>query len=209
MNIITVASTIARRRLVLRQLPSIAFSRCVAVGGNSITFADATIAAWKHEPQTHMQYHTTAPHCQAIRRRRRRVKEDLSSAGSSGEGGVRENPLKHEPITDPSQFRQSAGQLMQKLETALRPMQAVNDVFEITSTPPSLFRIDLAPVHGSYMLEFHVDESTMEYTSPISGKVLYVLSAKTGEWVGIEDGHVFEGILVGDLIRQCKGLPNL
>ena len=45
-------------------------------------------------------------------------------------------------------------------------------------------------------------------TSPVSGGYTYVLGADSNKFVGEEDGHSLEGMLVRDLIRQCNGVPN-
>ena len=70
-------------------------------------------------------------------------------------------------------------------------------------------RIDLAPGEGRYKLRARVDQCLLFYESPVSGHVPYILSATDGTWRGAEDGHALEGLLVRDLLRQCKGLPNL
>ena len=143
------------------------------------------------------------------RRRRRGSKVVRDSSEADEESS---NPLKHIPVTDPSKFQHAANDLLSKVEKAVSPMKEKNDVFIVTRSVSELggdmLTIDLAPGEGSYRIEIMEDEHLFQYTSPISGKVLYVLSSTTGEWVGIEDGHLFEGILVRDLIRQCRGLPN-
>jgi hypothetical protein len=91
-------------------------------------------------------------------------------------------------------------------------MKEQNDIFVVTRARGELgdtLRIDLSPKEGSYKIEVSEEDCLFQYTSPISGNVLYVNSATTGDWVGIEDGHIFEGLLVRDLIRQCRGLPKL
>lgn len=143
-----------------------------------------------------------------VRRRRRTRLTDKEETSD----GPAENPLKHEPVTDTLAFCQEASALLTKLQKALEPMKAQNDIFivkRVDGDIGEILTIDLGPKEGSYRIEISEMEHMFEYTSPISGKVLYVLSNETKEWVGIEDGHLFEGLLVRDLIRQCRGLPNL
>jgi frataxin-like iron-binding protein CyaY len=145
----------------------------------------------------------------AVRRRRgAKHREDPEDS----DGGSNENPLKHPPVVDTAEFCEAASALLTKLEKALDPMKAKNDFFVVERTREDIgeiLTIDLGPKDGSYRIEMSEAEHMFEYTSPISGKILYILSSSTGEWVGVADGHQFVGLLVRDLIRQCRGLPNL
>lgn len=160
-------------------------------------------------------FHSTTQLHFAVRRRRRGQKpnrEQHPDDDSPAEGGSKENPLKHVPVLDNAEFSQAANELLTKLETALHPMKAKNGTFVVERCRGDLgeiLTIDLGPKDGSYRMEISEEEHVFEYSSPISGKILYMLSARTGEWVGYEDGHDFEGLLVRDLIRQCQGLPIL
>jgi hypothetical protein len=130
----------------------------------------------------------------------------------SSEDGAYDNPLQHNPVVDTTQFCEAGGELLTKLENALEPMKAMNDTFVVERSQGEMgevLTIDLGPKEGCYRIEMSEAEHVFEYTSPISGKLLYILSASTGEWVGSEDGHIFEGLIVRDLIRQCQGLPKL
>ncbi|CAJ1905236.1 unnamed protein product [Cylindrotheca closterium] len=154
-------------------------------------------------------FHSTDPVWMPVRRRRRARQTENEE---KSEGQPAENPLKHVPMTDTLAFCHEASALLTKLQKALEPMKAQNDTFIVTRVDGDIgeiMTIDLGPKDGSYRIEISEMEHMFEYTSPISGKVLYVLSDETKEWVGIEDGHSFEGLLVRDLIRQCRGLPDL
>jgi hypothetical protein len=170
-------------------------------------------------------FHSSSNTLDSVRRRRRGggsgggsrpVEESLSSPdtnnndASDGDGGRR--GVQHRPVQDPLIFRQAASALLDKLERALQPMKAKNDVFIIQRMDGEIgeiLKLDLGPKDGFYQLEVSEEECIFQYASPISGHILYCLSASTGEWVGCDDGHLFEGIFVRDLIRQCQGLPNL
>jgi hypothetical protein len=124
----------------------------------------------------------------------------------------RRNALQHPPVRDAIRFRQAASDLFDKLERSLMPMKAKNDPFRITRSQGEMgdiFQLDLGPKEGFYQLHISEEECIFEYSSPISGKILYCLSSRTGEWVGVNDGNAFEGVFVRDLIRQCQGLPDL
>ena len=152
---------------------------------------------------------TPAP---AFSTKRRRPRTNRRGRDNNLNDGSSESPLKHDPIDDVMVFKEASTALLTKIENAVLPMVHVNDVFVVRRLRGELgeiLTIDLSPKEGSYRLEVMESECLFQFTSPISGKVLYVLSAETGEWVGLEDGHLFEGLLVRDLIRQCRGLPKL
>jgi hypothetical protein len=144
-----------------------------------------------------------------VRRRRRptsRTKTDDSESSSE------HNLLKHQPVTDVTEFSAQASFLLDKVERGLKVMKEKNDPFIITRSHGDVgevLTLDLGPKEGQYRIEISISETMFEYTSPISGKILYNLSDETREWVGVDDGHLFEGILVRDLIRHCRGLPKL
>jgi frataxin-like iron-binding protein CyaY len=119
----------------------------------------------------------------------------------------------HSPVSDTYEFNQAATRLLDKIEQAVEPMKAYNEVFYTKRSDGEIgemFTIDLGPKVGIYQMEVSLEECVFEYSSPISGKLLYCLSSATGEWVNTDDGHQFEGILVRDLLRSnCIGLPKL
>jgi hypothetical protein len=149
----------------------------------------------------------------AVRRRRGSPTNSKKTNSTDDDSDPsRNSPLKHTAIDDDVEFVQAATALLDRLEVGLDPMKAVNDFFEVErffGDMGEVLTIDLGPKDGKYRVEMSLEDHVFEYTSPISGKILYVLSATTGEWVGMEDGHSFEGLLVRDLIRQCRGLPKL
>jgi hypothetical protein len=168
-------------------------------------------------------FHRSTTVLETVRRRRRGgsmpVEETSPSdasgdniGGSNGDGRHRGLALQHPPVQDALKFRQAAGELFDKLERALEPMKDKNDFFVVERLDGEIgeiLRLDLGPKEGFYELEISEDECIFQYSSPISGHILYCLSSVSGEWVGCDDGHLFEGIFVRDLIRQCQGLPNL
>ena len=160
-------------------------------------------------------FHATSSTDFPVRRRRHRASGGGTTSngeGDSSSSNPPENPLKHEAVVNTALFTKEAGDLLTKLERSLESMKAKNEIFIISRKDGDIgeiLTIDLGPKDGTYRIEISEQEHMFEYTSPISGKLLYILSADTGEWVGAEDGHLFEGLLVRDLIRQCQGLPNL
>ena len=168
--------------------------------------------------QVSCYFHSSSFPNTPVRRRRR----SPTSSGGSGTTSRQDedseelrnrSPLAHAPIDDDVEFVQAAVALLDRLEAGLEPMKApVNDFFKVERFFGDLgevLTIDLGPKDGKYRVAMSLDDHVFEYSSPISGKILYILSADTGEWVGIEDGHSFEGLLVRDLIRQCRGMPKL
>jgi len=167
------------------------------------------------------QYHSSPVQELPVRRRRvppgttssTTTNHNNNSDSSEEVGQKRSSALKHSSVDDDTEFVRAATMLLDKLEKALQPMKPpMNDFFVMErffGDFGEVLTIDLGPKEGKYRIEMSLDDHVFEYSSPISGKILYVLSAETGEWVGMEDGHSFEGLLVRDLIRQCRGLPNL
>jgi hypothetical protein len=127
-----------------------------------------------------------------------------------------EKPLRirHESDDDVDRFRQRSSELLDKLHAALAPLgPPVNDPFvlvrgEEEGLGPFLL-LDLGPVHGQYTLQVDEEQAMVLLSSPLSGQIYYILSASTGEFCGLEDGHSLEGMLVRDLIRQIYGVPQL
>ena len=165
-------------------------------------------------------YHSSPINPLPVRRRRRSIgktgpsfTDDDEDDDSEGDGLRGRRPLKHAAIDDDVEFVQAANTLLDKLEKGLEPMKPpTNDIFEVKrfmGDMGEVLTIDLGPKEGKYRIEMSLEDHVFEYSSPISGKILYLLSAQTGEWVGMEDGHAFEGLLMRDLIRQCRGLPKL
>jgi len=122
---------------------------------------------------------------------------------------------RHEPVTDPARFREASDALLEKLYQAIKPMgPPVNkDPFVLTRGTEDdvgdFLLLDLGPVKGQYTVQVDNEQCLVVMRSPLSGQIAYVLSARTGEWCGQDDGHALEGMLVRDLIRQCNGVPNL
>mmetsp|Transcript_8430 Transcript_8430/g.9680 ORF Transcript_8430/g.9680 Transcript_8430/m.9680 type:complete len:227 (+) Transcript_8430:51-731(+) len=196
-----------------------------------VQLRDITIAAfvgWEGETKTIMHatttmiirnkneinFHSSTQVLLAVRRRRRGAKnvwkstENLTSNDESTETTLQR---RHAPVNS-KEFYQSASEFLDQLEEAVEAMKIVNDFFITKRSRGDLgeiFTIDLGPKEGLYTVEISEMEHVFEYTSPISGKLLYCLSSITNTWINIDDGHQFEGILVRDLIRSnCLGLPK-
>ena len=152
-----------------------------------------------------------------VRRRRRgtarKTEPRADDATSEEDDGMSTLERMHSPVSDTCEFNQAATRLLDKIEQAVEPMKAYNEVFytkRLDGDIGEMFTIDLGPKVGIYQMEVSLEECVFEYSSPISGKLLYCLSSATGEWVNTDDGHQFEGILVRDLLRSnCIGLPKL
>lgn len=162
-------------------------------------------------------FHASSPVAFPVRRRKRPTTSNSAAAGmgqdaDDNRAAENNNPLKHVAVDDDEDFILGANALLDKLQASVESMKAQNDTFVVErffSDLGEVLTIDLGPKEGKYRIEMSLEDHVFEYSSPISGKILYILSAHSGEWVGMEDGHLFEGIFVRDLIRQCQGLPNL
>lgn len=114
-------------------------------------------------------------------------------------------------VKSKSKFTKQAKIFLTKAQNALEPMKAYNEIFNITRTSNEqgeVLTIGLAPSEGQYVLQVDEDILTLSLLSPMSGNYTYVLCENTNEFVGMEDGHNLEGMIVRDLIRHCNGLPN-
>jgi hypothetical protein len=144
-----------------------------------------------------------------VPRRRRREGESSEESIQSVSRG------KHGPqhvVRDSKVFAIAVEQFLERVKDAVEPMKQYNSVFQVIPKPfgesgPGL-QIVLKPEQGTYILSSDEDMCTLSMISPLSGSFTYVLCSQTGNFVGMEDGHILEGMLVRDLIRQCHGLPK-
>ncbi|CAB9503507.1 expressed unknown protein [Seminavis robusta] len=149
-------------------------------------------------------FHSTPTVSLAERKRRRRRGGGPTEESSSDEKKYED----HSPVTDPLEFEKAGLAILEKLHTAIKPMQAINDPFDVVRTIDSL-TIQVDPSYGRYEIEVDYDEHILILRSPISGAHSYFFFNKTQEWVDTVDYHSLEGIFVRDLIRHCKGVPKL
>ncbi len=151
------------------------------------------------------------------RRRRRRGGGDISqpSVGDASEEDEGET-LVHASkpsaiINDPSIFEEAARAFLNRAVEALEPMKAQNEVMKMTRSyteQGEKLVVSFKPGDGKYILQVDVDVGTLSLTSPMSGNHVYVLCAYTGQFLGMNDGHVCEGMIVRDMIRHCNGMPQ-
>lgn len=140
----------------------------------------------------------------SLRRRRKRG----GNVGPSKENKDSVALNRPHKVTNKVEFAVAAQNFLDRIEVALGPMKKCNDVFIITRDAKML-SLELEPACGEYSFEIFEDNCIIALQTPISGKFSYVLNSDTKEWVNQEDGHSCEGLLVRDLIRQCKGVPKL
>lgn len=146
----------------------------------------------------------------------RRRRRGAASAGDDNEENSPEDSevmgIRHTAVTDPEIFAKESRKLMDKIFNALSPLKSSNDDFILTRGHEEdigdFIMLDLGPVHGQYNIQVDLEEKAVIMQSPISGQILYILSASTGEWCGEVDGHRLDGLLVRDLIRQINGVPK-
>ena len=60
---------------------------------------------------------------------------------------------------------------------------------------------------GAVFLTSEPDTQIATVRLPVSGTLHYVFDDRLERWVNADDGHDLEGILVRDLLRQCRGFP--
>lgn len=170
-----------------------------------------------------LYFHSTArvelarPRLRRWAQPRRTSLEDNEEADDIKEGEKKKDAkprgVRHEATTDPDVFKKAGSALIEKLYHALKPMEKHNDPFILTrgveEDMGEFLLLDLGPVIGQYTVQVDLEQGIVVLQSPISGQMAYVLSRSNNKWVGKDDGHDLEGMLVRDLIKQCNGLPNL
>ena len=156
-------------------------------------------------------YHATSQLSFPVRRRRGKASLHLEEAKDEDDE-FDMSRLQHEAVTG-AEFVEASEELLNELYEALHPLQAINDNMFLTRGGEEgvgeFLLIDLGPANGQYNVQIDNENAILVFSTPISGQLEYVLSKKTGEWCGIDDGHNFKGLLVRDLIRQIKGVPKL
>jgi hypothetical protein len=124
---------------------------------------------------------------------------------------VEEDASSSTAVQDPETFASAANLFLNRVQDALEPMKAYNEVFQVVRSrnqEGENLTIRLKPSEGQYVFQVHDDMTRLTMISPMSGSFTYVLCSRTGQFVGMDDGHICEGMLVRDLIRHCNGLPQ-
>jgi frataxin-like iron-binding protein CyaY len=218
------------RMLRPHTLPCAGFLRSVSSSRQSFAVSSSAIQQHHHQQQHWLMYrqqlrmlrcfHATCTLRFPIKRRRRPIAESRETQEKIqwGDEQTTLDSFRHSPVMNPEEFNAAAKALLEKLWTALKPLEyPVNENLVLTrGYEPDMgdyILVDLgfgtSGSSGQYTIQVQNDQQVLSFASPISGQVTYILSQKTNEWVGEDDGHRFEGLLVRDLIRQCKGVPNL
>jgi hypothetical protein len=116
-------------------------------------------------------------------------------------------------LTHPDEFAVVAQALLSKLYASLQPLAAINDPFFLSTGHEAgmgeYILLELGPLFGQYTVQVDNAQCLVHLQSPTSGAVQYYRDLADGEWRSFEDGHILEGLLVRDLIRQIKGVPKL
>merc|ERR1712232_681674 len=136
-------------------------------------------------------------------RRRRRRKRDNDS-------GEEDLVVKKKKMMDRNVFVSVvAKNCLMDIERALEPMMAVNDVFVLKRGLNEIGEsLQIILIDGTYTIQIDEVSQTMILTSPKSGMYTYMYNDEDNEWIGVNDGHSFKGMITRDLIQQCHGLPN-
>jgi Frataxin-like domain len=173
-----------------------------------LSMSTLTPASLMPAPLHKQWYHSTPIACLGERKRRR-----IRGSGEDMNADMTDENLAssfkaHSPVTDPVEFEKARLATLEKLHTAIKPMQSINDPFDVVRTIDSL-TIQVEPSFGRYEVEIDDEQQILVFRSPISGAHTYFLSNQTQEWIDTIDLHSFEGLFVRDLIRHCKGVPKL
>lgn len=143
--------------------------------------------------------------------RRRRAGSGVTQADSEVDRSSLNAPSSSSIVEDEDIFLGTVRAYLDKVEEALEPMKAYNEVFKVKRDANESGRnltITLKPGEGQYIFQVDNEMKTLTLNSPMSGTYTYVLCGYTDNFVGINDGHLCEGMLVRDMIRHCNGLPK-
>lgn len=177
-----------------------------------------TMTKMTSAPSSSVRMFHASPIWQAVRRRRRggtpppSGKDDDDDDSSAATATPRQ---KIRRVTQPAAFEEQATLLLDTIFQALQPLQAINDPFILTrARDPDVddaeyILLELGPLYGQYTIQIVPEDCLVHYQSPISGAIQYFKSLEDGEWRSIDDGHIFQGLLVRDLLRQIQGVPKL
>ena len=155
------------------------------------------------------EFHSSSSLLNAQRRRRRGGASSAAPIG--GEDGDEPHVTRPIPVKDATKFLAASRKELDRIEDAIEPMKACNDVFDVTRSTNDegeKLTIRLQGGDGTYTVQIDERNFTMNLTSPMSGAYTYVLCSKSGDWLGMDDAHVMEGMITRDLIRQCNGVPR-
>ena len=143
--------------------------------------------------------------------RRRRRGGASSAVPVGGEDGDEHHAARPVPVKDAAKFLAASRKELDRIEDAIAPMKSCNEVFDVTRSTNDegeKLTIRLQGGDGTYTIQIDERNFTMNLTSPMSGAYTYVLCSKSGDWLGMDDAHIMEGMLTRDLIRQCNGVPR-
>ena len=188
--------------------------RAMATASRSLTIRQAAT-------KSHRCFSETPAAAVRPRRRRRKRADGVvvnsnsnsndNDGGSAAAAAASSSSLGNKPVAvkDLGIFVVESQEFLDRVEEALRPMQAKNAVFHVDRPTATELRLRLAPGLGEYSLTVDETWQTLHFQSPLSGKYTYVLDQQSHKFVSEDDGHALEGLLVRDLIRQCNGYPDL
>lgn len=148
-----------------------------------------------------------------IRRRRRgsnRLKSDDGDTSASNDWG------KTFFLTNKEEFINRSKLILDKIETAFRPLGQVNAPYRVIrqydhETPGDSLKIDLgtAITPEPFQVLANYESTLIVFISPVSGQYAYGFDPKRNEWRNTSDGHDMMGMITRDYIRVGKGVPKL
>jgi len=141
--------------------------------------------------------------------RRRRRGGDETSTGNSNEISTRPQKIS----MNSEEFGLKGEDVVEQLERSVEHLRDCNDTFEITRTSRNylegaMLTINVGPPYGKFSISVDENDQEILFSSPVSGPKVYIWSIEKEEFVSIDDGHVFVGLFVRDLIRCCNGVPK-
>ena len=155
------------------------------------------------------EFHSSSSLLNAQRRRRRGGASSAAPVG--GEDGDEPHVTRPIPVKDTAKFLAASRKELDRIEDAIEPMKSCNDMFDVTRSTNDegeKLTIRLQGGDGTYTVQIDERNFTMNLTSPMSGAYTYVLCSMSGDWLGMDDAHSFQGMMTRDLIRQCNGVPR-
>mmetsp|Transcript_24473 Transcript_24473/g.35986 ORF Transcript_24473/g.35986 Transcript_24473/m.35986 type:complete len:150 (+) Transcript_24473:35-484(+) len=102
-------------------------------------------------------------------------------------------------------FKREARDALTKIQTALSPMEEMNDKFEIIRHDDEL-NVDCGE-HGFWWFRICYEDEALHMNTPRSGSFSYKFDIASKEWLNEHDRHDIRGLITRDMIRGHKGLP--
>ena len=117
----------------------------------------------------------------------------------------RKKPKLESSENDDYDFEMEATRILEDIEVAMRPLQGMNEKFDIIKLPEEL-RIDTG-VKGWFNFSINRKLQHLIVSTPVSGTFSYQFDPESRHWLNVRDGHDMRGLVTRDVLRAYTGCP--